>query len=166
MNNLLKAMDKVVESAVAAIFAAMVIVGAAQIFYRYVLGGSLGWSHEFQRFAHIWLVFIVIPIAYNYGAHIGMNIISNKFPPRMHYGFELVIHSVWFLFGLGVIVYTLDLMEIAQRQTSSSLQIPMHYVYSVFLFSGGYTMLVAVRKVIKRLRVPVDQRIVEAGSLE
>ena len=60
--------DRGVEYAVAAIFAAMCAVGLLQVFNRFVLNRSLSWSEEFQIYCHVWIVFLAIPIAYRHGA--------------------------------------------------------------------------------------------------
>ena len=72
MNKLFARIDRGVEFAVAAIFAAMCLVGLLQVFNRFVLNQSLSWSEEFQIYCHVWIVFLAIPIAYRHGAHQAM----------------------------------------------------------------------------------------------
>jgi len=74
--------DRAVEYAVAAIFAAMCLVGLLQVFNRFVLNRSLSWSEEFQIYCHVWIVFLAIPIAYRYGAHMSVDSLRNMAPQR------------------------------------------------------------------------------------
>ena len=69
LKRLFAAIDRGVEACVAAIFAAMCVVGLLQVFNRFVLNKSLSWSEEFQIYCHVWIVFLAIPIAYRRGAH-------------------------------------------------------------------------------------------------
>ena len=61
MRRLFAAIDRGVEALVAAIFAAMCVVGLLQVFNRFVLNTSLSWSEEVQIFCHIWIVFLAHP---------------------------------------------------------------------------------------------------------
>ena len=72
--------DRGAEYGVAAMFAAMCVVGLLQVFNRFVLNQSLSWSEEFQIFCHIWIVFLGIPIAYRHGAHLSIEILCDMLP--------------------------------------------------------------------------------------
>jgi TRAP-type C4-dicarboxylate transport system permease large subunit len=83
MRRRLAAVDRGVEYLAAAIFAAMVVIGGLQVFHRFVLNSSLGWSEEAQVFGHIWIVFLGIPIAYRRGAHLFIETYRDKYPPLL-----------------------------------------------------------------------------------
>ena len=81
LSGVLRGLDRAVETALFLIFLAFTIVGGLQVFNRFVLGLPLSWSEEFQKFGHIWMVFLAIPVAYRRGAHIGMDIVCFRFNP-------------------------------------------------------------------------------------
>jgi TRAP-type C4-dicarboxylate transport system permease small subunit len=83
MIRLLAWIDRGVEYAVAAIFAAMCAVGLLQVFNRFVLNRSLSWSEEFQIYCHVWIVFLAIPIAYRHGAHMSVEAFRSRLPRRL-----------------------------------------------------------------------------------
>ena len=91
MKSLFATIDRTIELFVAAIFAAMVIVGSWQVFSRFVLNFTPSWSEEVQIFGHIWLVFLAIPIAYRRGAHITVEAIRRVMAPWMTRALDLTI---------------------------------------------------------------------------
>ena len=76
----MRSIDRTVEFALFVIFLIFTLVGGLQIFNRFALGLPLSWSEEFQKFGHIWMVFLAIPVAYRRGAHIGMDMLYMLLP--------------------------------------------------------------------------------------
>ncbi len=75
-----RAVDRAVEYVLFLIFLAFTLVGGLQVFNRFVLGLPLSWSEEFQKFGHIWMVMLAIPVAYRRGAHLGMDMLLRLLP--------------------------------------------------------------------------------------
>ena len=78
--NAFRSIDRTVEYALFLIFLAFTLVGGLQVFNRFVLGLPLSWSEEFQKFGHIWMVMLAIPVAYRRGAHLGMDMLLRLLP--------------------------------------------------------------------------------------
>src|SRR5437773_9307490 len=103
MKRLFAGIDRGVEYGVAAIFAAMCVVGLLQVFNRFVLNRSLSWSEEFQIFCHIWIVFLAIPIAYRRGAHLSMDSLKEKLPRAAGVVFDFFIEILWIRCAVALI---------------------------------------------------------------
>ncbi len=123
----------------------MVVIGGLQIFNRFVLNMSLSWSEELQRYAHIWLVFLAIPVAYRRCAHIGMNMLVARFTPSVQSALRLSCELLWLAFGLCVAYYTLIIMRVAKNQTTSGLGITMDWVYLGLVVGSIYLVICVVR---------------------
>ena len=82
-------LDEVIKYAIVIVFLVMVITGLAQVFNRYMLNQSLSWGEELQKFSHIWLIFLTIPVAYRNRAHLGMNLLYRKMSRRSKIIFDL-----------------------------------------------------------------------------
>ena len=106
MKSLFAAIDRTIELFVAAIFAAMVIVGSWQVFSRFVLNSTPSWSEEIQIFGHIWLVFLAIPIAYRRGAHITVEAIRNYLARWMNKALDLINELLWVGFAVATAYYS------------------------------------------------------------
>jgi TRAP-type C4-dicarboxylate transport system permease small subunit len=139
--------DRAVEYAVAAIFAAMCLVGLLQVFNRFVLNRSLSWSEEFQIYCHVWIVFLAIPIAYRYGAHMSVDSLRNMFPDRVKRIFDVFIEILWVWFAVSLTWLAWRVSEVAKLQSSPGLELPMNYVYYSMVVGGAYLLLVVLRRI-------------------
>ena len=145
---MLRIIDRTMEWALVVLLVLMVAVGGLQVFNRFVLNASLSWSEELQRYAHIWLVFIAIPVAYRRSAHIGMNMLVERFPPLWQKVLRFVCELTWLAFGASVAWYTTVIMGVARNQTSSGLTITMDWVYLALVVGAVYLVLCVARNLV------------------
>jgi TRAP-type transport system small permease protein len=144
-------LDRAVEWLVAALVAAMVVAGVLQIANRFVLNISLSWSEELQRYLHIWIVFLAVPIGYRRGAHLGMNMLFERLPPLAQRSLVIAQELLWLVLAVAIAWFATRIMAVAQNQTSSSLGVTMDKVYLAQVVGGAYLALVAVRRLVTRL---------------
>lgn len=161
MRALLSGIDRTMEFALFAIFLAFSLVGGLQIFNRFALGLPLSWSEEFQKFGHIWMVFLAIPIAYRRGAHIGMDAVLTRMPGAAQNGIRLLIEVLWLILAIAIGYYTLKVMEIAQFQDSPGLGWRMDYVYSGMVIGSAYLAFIAIRRIVAFFRPDLDTPVEE-----
>lgn len=154
MKAVFAAIDRAVEIIVAALLAAMVVVGFLQVVSRFVLNMTPSWSEEVQIFGHIWLVFLAIPIAYRRGAHMTVEAIRRHFSPVMNRAFDLLVELMWAAFAVAVIYLSYRVSLVAARSVSAGLEIPMSYPYYGMIVGGAYLLLLVVRRLAGKL--PVD----------
>jgi len=141
----LGAVNRVFEALIFALVLLIVIVGGLQVFNRFVLNQSLSWSEEFMVYAHIWIVFLAIPVAYRRGAHIGMNLFTKNLPARVQLVFAFSIDTMWLGLACGVVYYTTVVMGVARNQTSPALGLRMDRAYLSLVVGGSYLALLALR---------------------
>jgi len=147
----LELLHRLVEVFVVLLFVAMLSVGFGQIVNRYAFGVSIRWSEEFQRFAHIWLVFLAVGIGYRRGAHIGLDLLLNALKPAWARGLVFVIDIAWLVLGSAMVMTALRLMEVASRQRAPGLRITMDNVYLGLALAGGYLVLIALSRIVAAL---------------
>ncbi len=140
------AVDRAVEFALFLIFLAFTIVGGLQVFNRFVLGLPLSWSEEFQKFGHIWMVMLALPVAYRRGAHLGMDMLLRLLPALAQRSVALLTEVLWLVLALAIGRYTLLIMDVARHQESPGLGLPMHWVYAGMVIGSAYLALVAARR--------------------
>lgn len=63
--------------------AAIAIIVALGVFFRYVLNDSLSWAEELSKFCMLWLAFIGSPIALRFGNHIAIELLPSALPRRL-----------------------------------------------------------------------------------
>jgi TRAP-type C4-dicarboxylate transport system permease small subunit len=139
--------DRGVELALFVVFLVFTLVGGLQVFNRFVLGLPLSWSEEFQKFGHIWMVMLAIPVAYRRGAHLGMDMVLMLLPKAAQRGIGLLTEVLWLLLALAIGRYTLVVMGVARSQESPGLGLPMDQVYAGMVIGSAYLAFVALRRI-------------------
>jgi TRAP-type C4-dicarboxylate transport system permease small subunit len=147
MKAVFAAVDRGIETLVAAIFAGMVLVGFFQVFSRFVLNATPSWSEEIQIFGHIWLVFLAIPIAYRRGAHFAVEAIRRQYSLGVHRMLDLCVEFLWAGFAIVTVYYSYRVALVAGRNVSPGLEIPMSYPYYGMIIGSAYLLLVVLRRV-------------------
>ncbi len=155
MKSLFAAIDRTIELIVAAIFAGMVLVGAWQVFSRFVLNSTPSWSEEIQIFGHIWLVFLAIPIAYRRGAHITVEAIRRVLAPWMNKALDLINELLWVGFAIATAYYSYRVSLVTGNSVSPGLEIPMSYPYYGMILGSVYLLFVVVRRLTGELPPPI-----------
>jgi TRAP-type transport system small permease protein len=150
--------DKGVEVFIAILFILMVIVGGLQVFNRFILNHSLSWSEEYQKFSHIWLIFLTIPVAYNRGSHIGMQVLFNKFASPVQKIFNVIFDLLWLCLSLAIVYYSFVIMGVAKTQTSAGLGLRMDKVYFGLVIGGIYLLFISIRKLVEHFSTR-DERV-------
>ena len=128
------------------LFLLIVIVGGMQVFNRFVLNQSLSWSEEFMVYAHIWMIFLAIPVAYNRGSHIGMNLFVKGLPPKSQVVMALAVDLMWCFLAGAIVFYASVVMGVASNQNSPALGLRMDRAYLSLVVGGTYLGLLALRK--------------------
>ncbi len=75
---------------VAALFAATLVVVAAQVLWRYVLNDSLVWTEEASRYLFVWMTFIGAALALKEGTHIRITVFVDGFSAAVRRVLRLV----------------------------------------------------------------------------
>ena len=74
--------DSIAAKAVIFIMGVMVAVVSAQVALRYGFNNSIDWADEISRLCFVWLIFLAIPLGIRRGAHIGIELLTVRLPPR------------------------------------------------------------------------------------
>ena len=146
MASLFRSVDRSVEFVLFILFLAFTLVGGLQVFNRFVLGLPLSWSEEFQKFGHIWMVMLAIPVAYRRSAHLGMDMLLRLMPGGLQRAVGLLTEVLWLILALAIGRFTLVIMQVARNQDSPGLGLPMNYVYFGMVIGSTYLGFVALRR--------------------
>jgi len=147
LDKIFEYVNRAFEILIFVLFFLIVIVGGMQVFNRFVLNQSLSWSEEFMVYANIWMVFLAVPVAYNRGSHIGMNLFVKGLPPRGQLILALAVDSMWVVLAAAIVFYASVVMGVASNQNSPALGLRMDRAYLSLVVGGAYLGLLALRKV-------------------
>jgi len=79
----LHTLDTVAGWAIVVMIGVMVVVVSLQVLLRYAINNSLGFADELSRLTFVWSMFLAIPLGIRVGAHIGMELLTARFPPAV-----------------------------------------------------------------------------------
>lgn len=101
---LLSGVDAVARLVLIGCMTVMIAVVASQVFMRYVLNSSIDWADEVSRMAFVWSIFIAIPLGIREGAHVGIDLLTNRLPRPLARQINRVMLALAFVL-LCVVVY-------------------------------------------------------------
>lgn len=158
MQQIYKTINRLIESLLIFIFALLVIDVLWQVFARYVIGQSNSFTEELARFAMIWLAILGAAYLNGQRGHLAIDIFLQKLSPDKKRKKLIIIESLMLLFALVVLVIgggNLVYITSHLGQTSSALQVPLGFVYSIVPFSGLLIIFYSVFH-ISNLKMPTE----------
>jgi len=147
-----RAYEVTVNSVAVVLFAAMVVVTAAGVFFRYVLNAALPWAEEADRYLFIWLTFVGAAITMRLKAHIAVDVLVRALPSRAREWIELLAYGCILAF-LGVAFHASErVIEVTSLTRTTATDIPMSWVYLAVPVGCTLIALEALRLAARTLR--------------
>lgn len=107
----------------------MVFLVFLQIVMREVLNYSFSWTEEAARYMLVWVSFIASGFAYQYGAHISIEVFVKKLNPSLNRGIKILVAVIAIIFAIILIVTGGELVLENLMNRSPALHLPMGFVY-------------------------------------
>src|SRR5579884_2697295 len=123
-----RAIGAVVEPVAAFLVLVEVVILAAGVFTRYVLGNPLVWSDELATIIFLWLAMLGSVVAYRRGEHISLSVLVRRASPRMRRVLETISSVVTAVFVIELVPATLKFFKQEQIDVTPALGIPQSYV--------------------------------------
>ncbi len=124
-------LDRVEAGLVTVLLGGMTVVVFLQVFFRFVVRGSLPWSEELARYLMVWAVFIGASIGAREGAHIGVQAVVNFLPASLKRAAILISGLLSVAFSLIIMVLAFKVVAVLMKtgQKSPAMEIPMYWAY-------------------------------------
>ena len=114
------------------LLAIIVVVGAAQIVFRYVFNSSLIWSEEFMRYGFVWVSMLSCAIAMREHKHVSVDFLTASVSPKVNlilYVFTRILSVIYILI---MIPAGIQLCINTAHARSSILPITWAWVYASY----------------------------------
>ena len=122
-----RAIGFVVEPLAAFLVVVDIVILAAGVFTRYVLGNPLVWSDELATLVFLWLAMLGAVVAYRRGEHISLSVLVRRSPPRVRAVLEAISSVVAAIFVIELIPATIKFFQQEQIDLTPALNIPRSY---------------------------------------
>lgn len=142
-------MDRCVNWFLALLMASMVVIIAAQVWYRFVLNDPLSWSEEAGRYLFVWISFMGAAAGVRYQVHLGIDLMDKILPPKLYRWMVVLVNLIIQVFLLMIIYWGIKILGVIKFQESASMHISMVYPYmavpvgAIFMFINSVRVMVA-----------------------
>lgn len=161
-------LDRILATALIAIFSVLVVVVVTQVTSRYVFNNPTTSTEEIARFLFIWLSLIGAAYAAGGSKHLSIDILPILVSGQTKRGLLLLLQLLILGFACAVMIYggwSLAARTLANGQVTPTLGLPMGWIYMAIPISGAIIAFYAVIHFIRIwMNVPVTRRRMEDGS--
>lgn len=155
MEALRKGLDKVLEVICCTLLALMTIFATWQVASRYVFNNPSTVTEELVLICFVWMGLLGGAYVFGKQEHMCMSFLVDKLSEKNHAKFKLFSEIIVILFAALVLVFGgFRMSQLSMGQLSSSLQIPMGYIYLALPLSGILTIfynILNINDIIKEL---------------
>lgn len=134
-------LDKIVEAAVAALMAALVILVFLAVVFRYGLNAPLTWSEEVGRVCLVWVSFLGAYLAHRRAEHIAVTAIVDRLPATLRRWSHLAVTLLFLAFLIVLAWYGGGYALRFMGSTTPLLDIPIGAVYLAMPVAAGLMAL-------------------------
>ena len=142
METLRKRLDKVLEFICCTLLALMTILVTWQVVSRYVLNNPSTVTEELVLFSFVWMGLLGGAYLFGKNEHMSMTFLFDKLSEKNQIKVIIFFELVIMAFAVFILVFGgWNMSKLSMGQLSSSLQIPMGYIYLALPLSGITTMI-------------------------
>ncbi len=149
-----KALDRFLETLVAASMGVLTIDVTWQVITRFILKNPSSWTEELATNLMIWVGLLGAAVALNYKDHLGIDYFVGKLPEIKRLWTEVFVYICITFFSVFVMfIGGLKLVSITFRfgQLSPAMKLPMGYVYLAVPVAGIFLAIYSIEYLIETI---------------
>ena len=133
----------------AALFAATIVVVAAQVLWRYVFNDSLIWTEELSRYLFTWMTLIGAAVAVREATHVRITTLTSRLPARAARVLTLAQLALIVVFLGYLVVVGCRWVRINADTLTPALGLPLNYaLYAALPVAAGLGVWFGIRRFI------------------
>lgn len=145
MSTFRKFLDRILETFCCELLVFMTCTATWQVVSRYVLNNPSTVTEELTLMSFVWTGVLAAAYVFGQQKHMQMTFLLDKFSPKGQIRVKLFIEVIIFIFAALILVFGgMKISHLAMGQTSSSLKIPMGYIYFALPLSGILTCIYSI----------------------
>lgn len=149
LNKLDKALYFILKTLVVVLFAAMVVLIAAQVYTRFFTSSSLTWSEELARYTMVYMVFLAAVIVARNKGHICIDDVARRLSEKGRTAVLCIASLLQIVFFAAVLWGAYRLYPTASLRVSPAIGIPIPVVYLCVPLSCAMMLAYAVRDLVQ-----------------
>lgn len=138
----------------------MVMILSWQVISRYVLNDPSTYTEELLRLGLVWLSLLGAAYSAGRGSHMAIDLLRDLSRGRFRKFLKLLVPVSFIIFSIYVMILGgLHSMQIASKQLTAVLQMPMSSFYAALPVCGVLLTLYAILNLIDVLKEPVNNKL-------
>lgn len=143
--------EKIEKALLAVTVGAMVVFMLYQVILRYIFRASNAWSEELVGYLFVLDVMLGASIAIRRNSHLQIDVLINRFPPKVKNIFTIVATAVGVVFLCFLFQYSVGLCKTATTNISAGLHISMAIPYAVMPVGEVLMILSSIEVILKNI---------------
>ena len=157
MGSLSKQVNRLLHAAIAVCLMCMSTFVFINVILRYFFNEGLTWAEEASRYLFIWLIFLGAIVAYKDNVHLGVDTLVVKLSVK-HRRILFIINNIILAITMGLCVDgTWKITLLTSDQVSSSLQLPMSWVYVSGFICSAAMVLISLNNIYRLFTNKLDE---------
>lgn len=142
MESIRKGLDKVLEVVCCTLLGLMTIFATWQVASRYIFNNPSTVTEELVLICFVWMGLLGAAYVFGKQEHMRMSFLVDKLSEKDQVRMQIFAEVVTIAFAVLILVFGgYKMSQLSMGQSSSSLQIPMGYVYLALPLSGIITVI-------------------------
>lgn len=142
MESIRKGLDKVLEVVCCTLLGLMTIFATWQVASRYIFNNPSTVTEELVLICFVWMGLLGAAYVFGKQEHMRMSFLVDKLSEKNQVRMQIFAEVVTIAFAVLILVFGgYKMSQLSMGQSSSSLQIPMGYVYLALPLSGIITVI-------------------------
>lgn len=137
----------VVEKILMVLLGAAILIIAAQVFWRYVLGAPLNWSEQTARCLFVWMMMLSVPVLFYRKGAVGFDLLLDAMPRKVQDILRILIQLVILFFAGFYLKSSIELMIQTGDRILSGIEIPMNVMYAAPPVAMSISILVTLEQI-------------------
>lgn len=144
--------SKYTEGVSAALLAAIILVNAISVFFRYAVDSPLGWTEEFLRYCIVWAVYLVVGSTVYRGEDMAIRLFDSLNNKKLNMIVNIATAVSTLTLTLIIFIHGIPLVISNLHQLSPTMQLPMTIPYSAVLVGFFILSVQTVLSVISKIK--------------
>lgn len=152
IKKVVKAIDKIEDTCLILMFAAMVGIIFFQVIMRYVFNNSLSWSEEMGKFLFVWISWLGISIGHRRKEHIKITLLVDKLPYKLNKFAEALSEIILIIICGITMYYGFVMIDIQMNVPYAGIKISTAWGYLSIVLGCGLFIARAIVYFIEALK--------------
>jgi len=140
------------------VFALTVVLGIIQVLSRYVVGLSIPFSEEINRFMFVWVVMLGSSLVMRDKTHAAITILIHYMPKGLAKVFKIGVYLISIGFLVLLFYYGIKMTSITHVQPAPASKIPMSYAYAAIPMGALFMLVFGLENLVREIFVlPVQK---------